>query len=60
MKRKPSTTAKLNIVEAIENGDTDLSKWYLERRNKDEFSLKQEISADVKESVTISIELSDD
>lgn len=57
---RPSTTAKLNIVEAIESGDTDLAKWWLERRNKDEFSLKQEIAADVNEKVTISIELSDD
>jgi ACT domain-containing protein len=60
LKSNPSTRAKLNIVEAIESGDTDLAKWWLERRNKDEFSLKQEIAADVKESVTISIELSDD
>ena len=47
LKKKPSTKAKLNIVEAIEAGDTDLSKWYLERRNKDEFSLKQEVEANV-------------
>ena len=60
LKKKPSTKAKLNIVEAIEAGDTDLSKWYLERRNKDEFSLKQEIDANVKDKVTISIELSED
>ena len=60
LKSNPSTKAKLNVVEAIENGDTDLSKWWLERRNKDEFSLKQELSADVNEKVNISIELSDD
>jgi hypothetical protein len=60
LKSNPSTKAKLNVVEAIENGDTDLSKWWLERKNKDEFSLKQEIQADVKDVVTISIELSDD
>lgn len=60
LKSNPSTKAKLNIVEAIESGDTDLAKWWLERRNKDEFSLKQEIAAEVNEKVTISIELSDD
>ena len=60
LKSSPSTRAKLNIVEAIENGDADLSKWWLERRNKDEFSTKQEVSADVKDNVTITIELSDD
>lgn len=60
LRSNPSTKAKLNVVEAIENGDTDLSKWWLERRNKDEFSTKQEIDADVKEKVNITIELSDD
>lgn len=47
LKKQPSVQAKLNVTEAIEQGDVDLSKWYLERRNKDEFSLKQEIKADV-------------
>jgi ACT domain-containing protein len=56
----PSTKAKLNIVEAIENGDAGLSIWWLERRNKDEFSTKQEVSADVNNNVKISIELVDE
>lgn len=60
LKSHPSTKAKLNITEAIANGDTDLAKWWLERKNKQEFSTKQEIDAKVDEKVTISIELSDD
>ena len=60
LKSNPSTKAKLNVDEAIENGDTDLSKWWLERRNKDEFSVKQEVSADVKNDVTITVELVDE
>ncbi len=60
LRSHPATRAKLNVVEAIENGDTDLSKWWLERRNKDEFSTKQEIDADVKGDVTITIELVDE
>ena len=60
LKKKPSIQAKLNITEAIENGDVDLSKWYLERRNKDEFSTKQEMEANVATEVTINIELVDD
>jgi hypothetical protein len=60
LKSSPSTKAKLNVVEAIENGDTDLSKWWLERKNRDEFSTKQEVSADVKGDIEISIELIDD
>ena len=34
---------KLNLAEAIESGDLDESKYYLERKCKDEFSPKQEI-----------------
>lgn len=47
LKKNPSIKAKRNILEAINNGDTDISKWYLERKNKDEFSLKQEVKAEV-------------
>ena len=60
LKSNPSTRAKLNVVEAIEKGDTDLSKWWLERKNKEEFSTKQEIAADVQNNVTINIELVDE
>lgn len=44
LKQNPSMKAKINIAEGIESGDPDLSKWYLERKNKDEFSLKQDVS----------------
>lgn len=60
LKKHPTAKAKLNVFEALENKDVDVSKWYLERRAKDEFSAKQEISADVKNEVTINIELSDE
>ena len=43
LKQQPSVQAKINIAEGIESGDAELSKWYLERRNKDEFSTKQDI-----------------
>ncbi len=35
--------AKINLAERIESGDLDESKYYLERKCKDEFSTKQEI-----------------
>ena len=60
LRSNPSTRAKLNVVEAIENGDTDLSKWWLERKNKEEFSTKQEVAADVNEKVNITVRLVDD
>lgn len=43
LKKKPSVAAKINVVESIEAGDPDTSKWYLERRNKEEFSTKQDV-----------------
>lgn len=48
LKEQPRTKAKLNIAEAIEQEDIDISKWYLERKARDEFSTKQEISGDIK------------
>lgn len=47
LKDKPKIKAKMNVENAISEGDTDVSKWYLERKAKDEFSTKQEVSADV-------------
>ena len=32
--------SKFNVAKKIREGDIDLSKWYLERRSKEEFSLK--------------------
>lgn len=47
LKDKPKIKAKLNVAEAIENKDIDMSKWYLERKAKEEFSAKQTIDATV-------------
>lgn len=60
LKDQPKMKAKFNLAEEIENGDADVSKWYLERKAKDEFSTKQTIDADVSSNVNITIELSDD
>jgi ACT domain-containing protein len=60
LKSCTSARAKLNVSEAIDNGDKELSKWWLERRNKDEFSVKQEVAADVQSKVNIVVELVDD
>jgi len=35
--------AKFNILKELKDGDKETSKWYLERKAKEEFSLKQEI-----------------
>jgi len=36
--------AKKNIAQAIKEEDKDMSKWYVERKLKSEFSTKQEIA----------------
>ena len=43
LKNRPKIRAKLNIVRAMEKGDVDVSKWYLERKAKDEFGNSQKI-----------------
>lgn len=39
LKRK----AKVNLADKIESGDIDTTKWYLERRAREEYSLKQNL-----------------
>jgi len=36
--------ARRNIVKKIEGGDTDAARWWLERREKDDFSLRSELT----------------
>ena len=47
LKEQPKIKAKFNITEQIDNGDSEMSKWYLERKAKDEFSTKQTIDGDI-------------
>ena len=44
LKDSPKLRAKMNIVEAIQGGDKPLSQWYLERKAKDEFANRSEIT----------------
>lgn len=48
LKQHPTSKARLNVTEAIEKGDADMSKWWLERKAKNEFSTKQEIGGEIK------------
>lgn len=43
LKQRVKIRAKLNISNAIEKGDIDISKWYLERRDED-FKAKQAVT----------------
>lgn len=43
LKEKPKMQAKINVVNAMLGNDVTTSKWYLERKAKDEFSALQGI-----------------
>ncbi|MBS8115188.1 hypothetical protein F6P88_12710, partial [Streptococcus suis] len=45
LKQRLKTRAKLNISNAIEDGDVAISKWYLERKD-DEFKTKTKLEHD--------------
>ena len=57
LKEQPKMRAKFNVTEAISGKNPDVSKWYLERRDKD-FKPKQE--TDNKGQVTVNIVRFDD
>ena len=56
LKHQPKLKAKMNITKSINQWDKNDSKWYLERKSKDEFSLKQEIDQTTK---TVEVELTE-
>lgn len=51
LKRNPIMTAKGNVVNALNDNDIETSKWYLERRCKEEFSKTENISVAVSENI---------
>jgi hypothetical protein len=55
LKEKPVLMARKNILDALAGNDKDISKWYLERKRKDEFSPKSEL--DVKDIDRTPIEI---
>lgn len=53
LKKRVDIKAKTKLIEAINGGDITSAKWWLERKCKDEFSLKTEteLSGEVKSKV---------
>lgn len=43
LKEQPKMRAKIKVVQAIEKGDTKMARWYLERKDKEEFGTTQAI-----------------
>lgn len=63
LKQKPKMKAKLNILESINSSNIltrkqtlEDSKWYLERKAKDEFSLRSEIEGNMTNETTMKVE----
>lgn len=52
--------ARYVVHKALEKGDRDMAKWYLERKAKDEFSTKQEFDTTVNNRVVILDDLPDE
>lgn len=50
--------ARMVVHKALEHGDKDMAKWYLERKAKDEFSTKQEFGGSL--DLTIEVGISED
>lgn len=55
LKQSPEINAKTNIAKALKDGDKELSKWYLERKCKDEFSTKQDLGINGEINVPVFI-----
>ena len=52
--------ARYVVHKALDKGDKEMAKWYLERKAKDEFSTKQEFDATVNNKVVIIDDLPDE
>ena len=59
LKENPKIWTKLNIVKALKEGDLETSKWYAERKMKDEgFNTRQELETkNTNENVNKNIDL---
>jgi len=55
LKDQPKLKAKMNVLNKIEEWDDYNSRWYLERKWKDEFSLKQETENKTEVNWTLEI-----
>ena len=60
LKDQPKMKAKMNIVQSINKWDLTDSKWYAERKIKDEFSLKQEVEQSWNINYNIKLEEASD
>ena len=57
LKNKPSMIAKNNLLKKINAGDEAISKWWLERKNKDEFSTQVETVNKFDDTQTVEVKI---
>jgi len=64
LKDQPKMVAKANLIKSIHSTNPlytkqkiDDSKWWLERKSRNEFSLRQEIQAEVEGDITVKFEM---
>ena len=58
LKDMPKIKARMNINKALDEGDKNLSQWYLERKVKEEFAQRSELTGkDGKDLVNVDKEL---
>ena len=64
LKQKPLIKSILVINKALNEGDVATAKWYAERKAKDEFSLRQEITGEdgdpIKQEIKLEVVFTDD
>jgi len=51
----PKITARMNIDKAIREGDKQLSQWYLERKAKNEFAQRSELTGKEGETLNVNV-----
>ncbi len=56
LKNTPKIVARRNIVKKLNDGDLETSRWYMERKAKEEFSNRQEVK-DVTEDDNEAVKL---
>lgn len=56
LREMPTLTARLLVNKALNRGDEDIAKWYLERKRKDEFSTRAEMTGADGEGLKVVVE----
>lgn len=54
LRNKPILKARENVIHALEGNDPIMTRWYLERKKADEFTIKHDVT--VSDNLTVSID----